>query len=269
MENEFVLTAENYYSQEANQRYMSVHQFLDFVGYMGVRGCEARAMAKLRGEYEEEVTIPMLVGSYVDSAIEGTLDAFKAAHPEIFTQKGELKAQYKQAEKMLDRMKRDAYFMRTLSGEKQVIMTANLFGIDWKIKMDSYLPEIAITDLKTTTDLHKAWRIGVNEYASVVEYWAYVVQGAIYQKVVEINTGKRLPFFLSFVTKDDEPELAVVAVDQETLDAALQYVADNIEQVKLVKSGEADPCRCGRCPYCRRTAVLKKAINYRELIINE
>lgn len=102
-----------------------------------------------------------------------------------------------------------------------------------------------------------------------MEYWAYVVQGAIYQKVVEINTGKRLPFFLSFVTKDDEPELAVVAVDQETLDAALQYVADNIEQVKLVKSGEADPCRCGRCPYCRRTAVLKKAINYRELIINE
>ena len=269
MSDDFLLTADNYYSKEANERYMSVHQFLDFVGYMGVEGCEARALATLRGEYQPETTIPMLVGSYVDSAIEGTLDKFKLEHPEIFTQKGELKAQYRQAEKMLERMRRDKYFMRTLSGKKQVIMTANLFGCDWKIKMDSYIKDTAIVDLKTTGDLHKAWRISPNEYATVVEYWAYVVQGAVYQKVVEINTGNKLPFFLSFVTKEDDPELCVVSVDQETLDNALEYVRDNMESVLLVKNGEVQPQRCEKCAHCKRTAVLHKAINYRELILGE
>ena len=59
---DFVLTAENYYSQEANERYMSVHQYLDFVGHMGVQGCEKRALASLKGEYEKEKTTAMLVG---------------------------------------------------------------------------------------------------------------------------------------------------------------------------------------------------------------
>ena len=269
MNDDFILTADNYYSREANERYMSVHQFLDFVGYMGVEGCEARALATLRGEYQPETTIPMLVGSYVDSAIEGTLDKFKLEHPEIFTQKGELKAQYRQAEKMLARMQRDKYFMKTLSGEKQVIMTANLFGCDWKIKMDSYIKSKAIVDLKTTGDLHRAWRISPTEYVSVVQYFAYTIQGAMYQAVEEANTGERKPFYLSFATKEEEPELCVVNVDQETLDESREYVRENIESVLMVKTGLAKPQRCGKCPYCKRTAVLHKAINYRELILGE
>ena len=64
---DFVLTADNYYSAEANWRYMSVHQYLDFVGHMGVRGCEKRAMAALNGEYEKEKTTAMQIGSYVDA----------------------------------------------------------------------------------------------------------------------------------------------------------------------------------------------------------
>lgn len=45
-----ILTPENYYSPEANFEYMSVSQFKDFSGTYGQVGCEARAMAKLRGE---------------------------------------------------------------------------------------------------------------------------------------------------------------------------------------------------------------------------
>ena len=43
---DFVLTNENYYSVEADKHYMSVHQYLDFVGHMGVTGCEEKAIAK-------------------------------------------------------------------------------------------------------------------------------------------------------------------------------------------------------------------------------
>ena len=197
---DFVLTADNYYSADANWRYMSVHQYLDFMGHMGVQGCESRALASLKGEYSKDKTDAMMVGSYVDSYFEGTLDAFKEANPSIFTQKGELKAQYKRAEKMIARAERDKKFMAYMSGEKQVIMTGYLFGCDWKIKIDSYIPDKAIVDLKTTADLHKAWRVQDYGYANCAEYWAYTLQMAVYQKIVEINTGKKLPCILAFIT---------------------------------------------------------------------
>ena len=48
-------------------------------------------MAKLRGEYQEEKTTALLVGSYVDSYFEGTLDKFKLENPEIFTKTSQKK----------------------------------------------------------------------------------------------------------------------------------------------------------------------------------
>ena len=106
------LTAENYYSEAANYEYMSVSQFKDFVGTYGRRGCEAAAMAKLRGEYKEEESTAMLVGSYVDAYFEGTLDAFKRQHPNIFKKDGGLKAEYLQAERIIERLERDELFMK-------------------------------------------------------------------------------------------------------------------------------------------------------------
>ena len=205
---DFVLTADNYYSSEADKRFMSVHQYLDFVGHMGVYGCEARAMAKLNGEWNDETTTAMLVGSYVDSYFEGTLEKFTEENPDCFTKTKPygLKAPFKQAEKMIARCEQDPYFMSTLSGEKQVIMTGYLFGCEWKIKMDSYIPGKAIVDLKTSADIHKAWKVQDYGYASFVEYWAYTLQMAVYQKIVEINTGKKLPCYISVVTKEESPE---------------------------------------------------------------
>jgi hypothetical protein len=263
---EFVLTADNYYSKEADMKYMSVHQYLDFVGHMGVHGCEEMAMAKLKGEFEQETTTAMLVGSYVDSYFEGTLEQFKKEHPECFTQKGELKASFRQAEKMIERCEKDSYFMSTMQGEKQVIMTAYLFGCEWKIKMDSYLPGKAIVDLKTSADIHKAWKVQDYGYASFVEYWGYTLQMAVYQKVVEINTGKKLPCYISVVTKEDSPEIAVINIDQMTLDHALNEIEMNMASVLMVKTGEVEPFRCEKCDYCKATKVLKGAISYMDLI---
>lgn len=266
---DFVLTNENYYSVEADKHYMSVHQYLDFVGHMGITGCEEKAMAKLSGEYQQETTKAMLIGSYVDSYFEGTLDDFKFQHPEIFTQKGELKAEYKQAEKMISRCLKDDYFMSTMSGEKQVIMTGYLFGCDWKIKMDSYIPGKAIVDLKTSANIHKTWKVKDYGYVSFVEYWGYTLQLAVYQKIVEINTGKKLPCYISVVTKEDEPEICVVYVDQMTLDHALNEIEMNMPSVLAVKNGESEPIRCESCDWCKRTAVLTGPINHNDLIMGD
>ena len=263
------LTKNNYYSKEADQEYMSVHQYLDFIGHMGVKGCEARAIAKLAGEWEDETTTAMLVGSYVDSYFEGTLNEFISDHPECFTQKKELRAPYKMAERMIERCLRDEYFMATMSGEKQVIMTAYLFGCDWKIKMDSYIPGKAIVDLKTSSDIHKMWQVEDYGYTPFTEYWAYTLQLAVYQKIVEINTGKKLPCYISVVTKEDYPEIQVIYIDQLSLDHALSEIEMNMQSVLAVKNGEAEPIRCERCDYCKHTMVLAGPINHRDLILGE
>ena len=266
MNDDFILTADNYYSQEANQRFMSVHQYLDFAGHMGVSGCESRAMAELRGEYSKEKTTAMMVGSYVDSYFEGTLDQFKTDNPDVFTQKGELKAAYKQAEKMIARAEKDKKFMAYMSGEKQVIMTGYLFGCDWKIKMDSYIPDTAIVDLKTSADIHRAWKVQDYGYANVAEYWAYTLQMSVYQKIVEINTGKKLPCLLAFITKEDSPEIKLCYIDQMTLDHSLNEIQMNMADVLAVKSGEVDPIPCGKCDHCKATQPIQEVINIADLI---
>lgn len=265
---DFVLTADNYYSQEANERFMSVHQYLDFVGHMGVQGCESRAMASLRGDYVRPVTKPMLVGSYVDAYFEGTLEKFKKEHPEIFKTTGDkgLKSEYLQADKMVERAKKDEKFMAYMGGEKQVIMTGYLFGCDWKIKMDSYIEGKAIVDLKTASDLHKAWRVQDFGYASVPEYWGYTVQMAVYQKIVEINTGEKLPCILAFITKEDSPELKLCYIDQMTLDHSLNEVEMNMSSVLMVKNGDVEPIPCGKCDWCKATEPIEEVINIADLI---
>ena len=129
------LTNNNYYSEGANKEYLSVSQYKDFYGTLGQRGCEAQALAKISGKFIIEPTTAMLVGSYVDSYFEGSLDEFKKRTPELFKKDGTLKADYKQAEDIIARIERDKKFMQYMSGEKQVIMTGEFAGAQWKIKM--------------------------------------------------------------------------------------------------------------------------------------
>lgn len=266
---EWKLTENNYYSKEANKRYMSVHQYLNFAGGMLGKGCEARAMEELEGRWEEPMTDALLVGSYVDSHFEGTLPKFKNEHKEIFTQRGSLKAQFTRAEKMIRRCEQDEYFMRYMSGKKQVVMTGWWAGCDWKIKIDSYIEDVAIVDLKTSADIHRAWRIPDGGYASFIEAFNYDKQLAVYQKIVEINTGKKLPCYIAVVTKEDSPEIKIIHIDQFTLDNALNVVEMNMPSVLAVKNKEIQPIRCGKCDFCKATEKLTKPISYRDLIIQE
>ena len=149
------LTEENYYSDIANYEYMSVSQFKDFNGTYGKAACEAAAVAKLKGTYKEPKSTALLIGSYVDRYFEGTLESYKKEEPAIFKKDGKLKAEYIQADALIKRAERDELFMKYMSGKKQVIMTAELYGTPWKIKMDSYIPGWAIVDLKVVESLTK------------------------------------------------------------------------------------------------------------------
>ena len=268
------LTNSNYYSTKANQQYISVSQYKDFFGTLGMKGCEACAMAKLRGKYEQESTTALLVGSYVDSYFEGTLAGFKSRHPEILKKDGTLKADYIQAENIIKRIEKDKKFMQFMSGEKQTIMTAELFGAMWKIKMDSYIPDKAIVDLKIIDDIYKKYYHKDTGALTFIQERGYDFQLAIYQKVVELNTGKRLPCYIAVADKGKTPNIEIVQILQGELDGCLvgtDYGVKRIQELKsqpLLEGSDtaAEPERCGRCDYCKSTKVINRPILMSEIL---
>lgn len=263
-----LLTSENYYSTEADKEYLSVSQYKNFVGSLGRPGCEAYALAKLNEEWVEnmEDSDALMVGSYVDAHFEGTLDTFKAQHSCMFKKDGSLMAKYIKANEMINRCERDDLFMAYMSGEKQVIMTADMFGAKWKIKIDSYIKDKCIVDLKTCQSITKTFYHADAGNMNFLHEWGYYIQGAVYQKIVEINTGKKLPFFIAAVSKEKEPDIQVIACEQSFLDEALAEVESNVPKILALKNNEINPIRCEQCDYCKHTKVLKAPIWSSDLI---
>lgn len=259
------LLEENYYGKEANLKYMSVSQFKDFNGTYGKMACEFAAMEKLHERWMPEKSTALLVGSYVDSYFEGSLERFKEENPELFTQKGELKSSYKKAEEVIARIERDDYFLKYMSGEKQRIMTGEIDGVDWKIKMDSYIEGVAIVDLKVMESITKLKWVPDIGYLDFVRYWGYDIQGAVYQEIVYQNTGKRLPFYIAAATKENEPDIRIIQITQNYLDEAMQVVKTNLPRIIRVKNGETKPDKCDTCDCCRHNRILTRPISINDL----
>lgn len=244
-----ILTNENYYSDTSNLKYMSVSQFKSF------QKCEAAAMAELRGEWKRPKSTALLVGSYVDSWFEGTLDEFKAENPEIFKKDGSLKADYIQAEDIIKRVTSDVMFMEYMSGKKQEIYTAELFGTEWKIKIDS-LCDDKIVDLKVMRSMERVMG------KSFVEHWGYDLQMAIYAEVYKKATGKDLPTYLAVVTKQTPSDLELIEVPFWRREELLEDVKKHLPRIIRVKTGHEEPERCGVCEYCRATKKITEPIDF-------
>lgn len=259
------LTKENYHSSESNKRYLSASQYKDFCGTAGLKGCEAQALAKIAGQWDDEPTPAMVMSSYVDAHFSGTLLTFRGKHPEIFTKQGELRSSFKKAEEIVARIERDEYFMRYMSGEKQVIMTGKMFGAEWKIAVDSLIKGIAIVDLKIMRALNDSFWVKDFGYCSFVTYYGYDIQAAIYHNVVYLNTKERLPFFIAGASKEEEPDIEIIGIDNRTLRDVYLEMEGNIERILKLKSGEVKPDRCEVCGYCRSTKVLSKPVHFTKL----
>ena len=252
------LTNENYFSKENNLKYMSASQFKDFVK------CPACAMAKLKEEWKQEKTTALMVGSYVDASYEGTLDIFKAKNPEIFKKDGELKSEYKKAEEIINRLEKDKMFSKYMSGEKQVIMTGEILGVPFKIKIDSFHKDKCIVDLKVMKDMQPIWN--GKEKENFVEYYGYDIQMAIYQEIVRQNTGKILPTFLCVATKETVTDFAILEIDNERLEFVMNaIIKPSLLSINNIKNENAEAYRCEKCEYCKSTKEIKQIINYKDL----
>ena len=255
------LNNDNYFSQESNQHYMSCSQFKDFLK------CEKETLAKINGELVEEKTDALLFGGYVDAYFSNELDQFKLANPEMFnTKTGELKAPFKRIDEVISAIESDTMLMKYLNGEKQVIMTGEIAGVPFKIKIDAYHPDKLIVDQKIIKDLDLSWveRNGKNIKTDFIDAYCYDIQGAIYQEIVRQNTGKQLPFVLAITTKEENPDKALIEIDQEYLDRALELVKELAPHFQAVKLGQVAPVGCNHCATCRKNKMVSGVVSYKD-----
>ena len=246
------LTKDNYFE---DNYYMSTSKWKRF------NECEEKGLAPYPPPSDD-----MLIGSYVDAWVEGTLDQFKQDHPEIISSrgktKGQLKAGFKQADEIIEYMKSRDTIMQFLSDEKQRIMVGEIEGVPTKIMMDNYSKGIAINDLKIMRSITN--RQG--DYIDFVSMWGYDYQGAIYQEIVRQNTGETLPFFLIAITKEEPINSAIINIPQEILDTALETVKSSISRYYSIMKGELQAEGCGKCSVCIQKRKDVPIISFYDLI---
>lgn len=280
------LNSRNYYCKAANEAYFSVSQFKAF------QKCEASAMAELRGEFTPEYGRALLLGSVVDELLTGTKssqakfiaenyealfqksskivtasskletlaerEAFIMEFDDLFHINNKPYADIVQANETVERIKEQPKMMHYLSGKKQVIMTGEIEGVPFKIKMDSFDPNEYITDLKYMASLRSP-----NLFTPMIEYWGYDIQAAVYQEIVYQNIGKRLPFMLDVATKESPAHLALVEISQYNMDKALETVRKLVPRYQKIKLGElqAERCEDYGCDYCTYTKIITEPID--------
>lgn len=251
----FKLTADNYHSAEANRRYFSVSQLKEFLD------CPARAMATINGEWKPPMTKALLMGSYFDAWVEGTLDKFKEEHPEVYNSRtGELKADYQQVNEIIKRVQADEVFMEYLKGDKQTIITFDLFGAPFKMKMDVYLKGERIVDTKLMRSMERIMGI------SFVSHWKYDWQTALYAEGEYITNNnedkRRLPTYLAVATKEDVTDLEVIHIPHWRNEECLSEIEKIMPRLIAYKNGELEAPGCGICPYCKSVKKLKGPIDF-------
>lgn len=265
-----ILTDDNYYSQEANEHYMSVSQFKQGVD------CVAQMVAELKGEYKRPYSTALTVGSYIHAAFESVevFEKFRMNNEKIIVNtKGKKYADFIQADKMINALMNDELAMYALTGDKEVIYTGELFGIQWKIKIDNINHEKGFfSDIKSTQELRKRyWSDRHKRYVSFVEMYGYDIQMAVYQEIIRQNTGHVYAPYIVAVTKENVPDKAIIGLDDETLQGALEYVRDNVDIIVQAKYMDDLPAkfeikRCERCEYCRSTKKLSNVITMEDLL---
>lgn len=250
------LNEKNYFSKENNLKYVSSSQIHSF------QECEAKALAMIKGEWQEEKSIALLQSSYIDEYFSGTLSIFKQEHIELFKKDGELKAEYKMLDDIIQQAENDPMFIKYLRGGHQIIETGEIEGVPVKIKIDSFFPEKLIVDLKAIKDFELLWDSKEKTKKNFIDYYNYVLQAALYQEIVFQKTGKKLPFVIAAMTKEKYSERALLLINQEKMDERLEEIKPYLTRIQDIKLGKIEPQSCGRCQYCISKQKCSEIWNY-------
>lgn len=261
------VTNENYFSREVALRYFSNSQIHDFVGTPMHKGCEANAMHRIenRDIASENKTTALLVGGYVDAYFEGSLDEFRRKNPSIFKVNGDLKADYKRANEIIEFAKLDPFFMKYMNGQTQVILKGDIFGHPFIGKLD-VLHEKAIVDGKVMKGIDKEWIKGQGKM-NFIDAYGYPDQLSIYQELERQRTGIQKPVYLAVLTKEPVPYKGIISIPQWRLDDSMNLLKEvGLDRLQSIKNGEIEPTRCEECDYCKSTKKIETVISYEDFL---
>ena len=245
------ITDANYFSTKANKEYMSASQYKSFCK------CEAMAMAEIKGKWKRPETKALTLGKFVDAYFTDDFEKFCGENQsKIYKKNGEMYAEFEQAMKAIKAVEAQPQMMKYLRGGHQEIMTGEINGVPFKIKIDS-LKKKEIVDLKYMADFEDKYSESLGYRVPWYEAWGYDIQGAIYQEIVRQNTGKKLPFILDAVSKESVPDLTLIKLNQNLLDYQLEEVYENAPRFQAIKQGIIKPTRCEHCDYCKSTRKVK------------
>ena len=183
----------------------------------------------------------------------------------MLTKQGKLYAHFNKANEMIERAKKDKLFMEFMSGEHQKIFTAEMFGTEWKCKLDSYHKGKCIVDLKCVSDIYQTFFVRDFGHMNFIEYWGYITQLAIYQKIVELNTGEKLPCYICAIDQTPTPAIEIIQIPNDRMAQELSLIEYDVKHALALKNGEIEPVRCGKCNYCKETKIITSPIMLDEL----
>ncbi|WP_137598222.1 PD-(D/E)XK nuclease-like domain-containing protein, partial [Paucilactobacillus kaifaensis] len=203
---------------------------------------------------------PLIVGNYVHSYFES-----KTAHKafiannidDIISKSGKTKRQpkksYKQADMMIQTLSNDDFFNEVYKGKKEVPVSGDIFGTQWKGKLDCLnVKGSYFCDIKTVDEIRKPhWNNVEHQHVSFVKDREYILQMAVYQELLRQKYGKTFEPFIFAVSKQDVPDRMAINIAQWKLDNALAQIKINIDHFDKVKNGQEEPTNCGKCEYCR------------------
>lgn len=265
-----LLTRDNYYTPEADQEYFSCSQYQSFCE------CEAKAMAKIEGRWQDEPTEALLVGNYFHTYFEGpeAHEQYCAEHFDAIyktkTTKAEgtviigKKAPFAKADEMIATAENDELIrsLIDMEGENEVIMTGELFGVPWRVRLDKYVsgPGRMILDWKTCASISELrWSGADREKVSFIRANGYMMRAAVYAEIEKQSAkAKSDPAFLIVaISKQDPPDKGIYMLNhRQAWDYELEQIKERLPAFQRIKQGHVVPKRCGMCDYCRATKKL-------------
>ena len=135
-------------------------------------------------------------------------------------------------------------------------------GIVRRGDVAALVPPTDFTEVKSVYSNNGVYRLRQN---GATEAFGYDIQGAIYQEIVRQNIGKKLPFVLAVTTKEENPDKALIQIDQYWLDKALELVKNNCAYFDQIKKGQLPAVGCGHCATCRKDLKVKGVVSYETL----
>lgn len=246
-----------YFSPENETRFMSNHQWKDWLA------CEARAKAQyIDHTYKQPDRDAFIIGRLFEAIIQGRESEFKETTPTAYNKKGELYEKYKIASEMAIKTVNDGMMRRAMSGESQVAFTGEIAGLPWKCLVDYVQHDKeAVIEIKTTKDFDQCWAF-LDEKNKKVEWYEeynYWRQIAVQRELVFQKTGKYYKMIVAAVTKQDPPDIELLAFENEArIQLELMEIQSKTSRIKALLEGIERPIRCGKCDYCRATKEIKE-----------